>query len=136
MEIKNLNWKDTLDIRHRVLWPNKSKTFCFVEGDKHANHYGAFVKGSLIGVASTYKNDDSVRLRKFAADNNFQGKGLGSQLLTYIIETERSNGLLKFWCDARTSAVNFYEQFELSKEGDVFYKSGVSYYKMSLNLQG
>jgi predicted GNAT family N-acyltransferase len=133
--IKNINYLECLDIRHKVLWPSKPKEFCIVAGDKEANHYGAFIEGKLLGVASTYQNDSSVRLRKFAVDKVFQGKGVGSQLLSNIIETERANTRQIFWCDARASAVNFYNKFGLTKQGEVFDKSGVLYYKMSLSLQ-
>ena len=34
IEIKGIDFKDTLDIHQRVLWPNKLKTFCIVAGDK------------------------------------------------------------------------------------------------------
>ncbi len=134
MNIKRIDWQDTLEIRQKVLWPNKPKEFCIVEGDEFANHYGIYGKNKLIGVASTYKNENSVRLRKFAVIQENQGEGYGRKLLKRIIELERESGSGIFWCDARESAVSFYKQFGMEVEGSVFYKSEVSYFKMSLDL--
>lgn len=135
IKIKKISAKDTLNVRHSVLWPNQSKSFCIVEGDDDAKHYGIFIENELIGVASTYSQENSVRLRKFAVSNRYQGNGYGSRLLKHIIESERLDNIDMFWCDARESAVMFYKHFGLSVEGDVFYKSDVAYFKMSLNLQ-
>jgi len=133
--IKRINAQETLDIRQRVLWPNKTKEFCIVEADDVANHFGIYDENKLIGVASTFSNENSVRLRKFAVLNEYQGKGCGRKLLKRIIELERENGSEVFWCDARESAVSFYKQFDMEVEGSIFYKSEVPYFKMSVKLQ-
>ncbi len=135
MKVKRIDWQDTLDVRHKVLWPNKSKEFCIVDGDKSAKHYGIYKEDKIIGVASIYRNANSVRLRKFAVDEKYQGYGYGSKLLKRIIELEQEDGSEIFWCDARESAVGFYKQFGMYVEGDIFHKSGVPYFKMSRNLQ-
>ena len=135
MKVKRIYWQDTLEIRRKVLWPRKSKEFCVVEGDDVAKHYGIFNKNELVGVASVYSDENSVRLRKFAVNRQYQGKGYGSKLLKRILELEKKDSSGNFWCDARESAVSFYEQFGLCIEGDIFYKSDVAYFKMSLNLQ-
>lgn len=135
MDIRKINWQQTLDIRHRVLWPNKSKAFCIVEGDETANHYGIYIENSIIGVASTYRNANFVRLRKFAIELKYQKHGYGSHLLRRIIELEKAQGSGVFWCDARQSAIGFYQQFGLRVEGDIFQKSGEPYIKMCLDLK-
>ena len=135
MKIKEVDWKAVLDVRHQVLWPNKSKEFCIVKGDKTANHYGIYCENELVGVASTYRDKNSVRLRKFAVIEKYQGKGYGSKLLKKIIKLERKNVSDIFWCDARKTAVSFYQQFGMEVEGEVFYKSEEPYVKMLLNLQ-
>lgn len=97
-------------------------------------HYGIFVDNRLVGVASTYDDAGSVRLRKFAIESEFQGLGLGTALLTHIIDKVRNTGSSKFWCHARESALGFYSRFGLHAEGEKFYKSGKPYYQMSVTL--
>ena len=61
-------------------------------------------------------------------------KGIGSQLLSFILATVEERGITYFWCDARESAINFYKKFGLKSEGLKFYKSEVAYYKMAVNI--
>jgi len=123
--ITEIHSEATLELRQKVLWPNESCDFCRVEGDEQATHYGAYSNDVLIGVASVYEHSGSVRLRKFAVEEEHQGNGIGSAMLTHIT----------FWCDARQNATEFYERFGLRIEGDSFYKSGIAYYRMTLELR-
>lgn len=134
MKIAQIDFDDTLDIRQKVLWPTKPREFCVVDGDEQATHYGVFSDGRLVGVASTYEQSGSVRLRKFAVDAEFQGSGFGSALLTHIINEVKDSGSRNFWCDARETALNFYHRFGMLPEGDRFYKAGVPYYTMSISF--
>ena len=45
-----------------------------------------------------------------------------------------TSGIDYFWCDARKSAVGFYQKFGLDKQGEEFTKSGIPYYKMAVKL--
>ncbi|PWQ97895.1 GNAT family N-acetyltransferase [Leucothrix arctica] len=134
MKIETIQWQDALLIRHQVLWPSKPPSFCQVQGDETANHYGAFIKGELVCVASVYIDGRSARLRKFATLPECQGKGIGSQVIAHIMETLRDECVERFWCDARTSAVSFYQRFGLEQQGEEFLKSGVPYFKMEISV--
>lgn len=47
MDVRKISAEDTLALRHRVLWPDKSVDFCRLEEDEASLHFGAFVAGSL-----------------------------------------------------------------------------------------
>ncbi|MGF1887175.1 GNAT family N-acetyltransferase [Photobacterium profundum] len=132
MNIQQVTWEEALPLRHRVLWPNKSVSFCKVKGDESATHYGAFINGELVCVASVYIDGNEARLRKFATLHEHQGKGIGSKIIEYIVLNLKCLNVRYFWCDARTTALGFYQKFGLEVEGCEFDKSGVSYYKMSV----
>lgn len=143
MHIEELDWQDTLTIRQKVLWPNKSEKFCHVEGDNEACHYGVFIDKNLVCVASVYlhpiinnKGDftKSARLRKFATLPSHQKQGIGSFVLTHIIHSLKTQSINTFWCDARESAIPFYQRFGLKTEGPRFYKSDIAYFKMQIAL--
>ncbi|QEN04123.1 N-acetyltransferase [Thiospirochaeta perfilievii] len=85
MDIKNITPEEALDIRHQVLWPNKPKEFCKLEDDYKGIHYGGFLNGKLVCVASIFIENNSARLRKFATLTEFQGKGYGTLLIKHII---------------------------------------------------
>jgi len=135
MNIRSINWGDALPIRHEILWPSKPLSFCKVEGDETAMHYGVFIEEKLVSVASVYREGRVVRLRKFATLVEFQGQGIGSRLITHIILELKKLDAETFWCDARLSAAGFYEKFGMERQGFEFFKSGVSYIKMELSLQ-
>jgi ribosomal protein S18 acetylase RimI-like enzyme len=133
MDIRKVTTTEVLPIRHLVLWPNKSLSFCEVEEDSSATHYGAFVDGNLICVASIYINGHEARLRKFATMPEYQGQGIGSKVIQKVVCDLKLANVNYFWCDARTSALPFYEKFGLRVEGEEFQKSDVSYFKMSVS---
>lgn len=131
MKIQQITWEEALPVRHCVLWPNKSVLFCKVKGDESATHYGAFINGELVCVASVYIDGKEARLRKFATVHAHQGKGIGSKVIKYVVLNLKGLNVSYFWCDARTTALGFYQKLGLEVEGSEFDKSGVSYYRMS-----
>ena len=134
MEIRAITWQDALPLRQEVLWPDKPISFCQVDGDEDAQHYGVYKAGSLVCVASVYKNKNVARLRKFATLDVFQGLGIGSRLIKHIMRELQREGIRLFWCDARKTAAGFYEKLGMEKQGEEFNKSGVLYFKMQILL--
>lgn len=134
MEIRKIDWQQAIPLRHKVLWPTKPAEFCHVDGDASAYHIGAFVDDQLVSVASMYPDGSCVRLRKFATDQAYQGRGIGSAVLTQLLLEAKQRQFSVFWCDARESATQFYARFGMKIEGDKFYKSSEAYFKMSVNL--
>jgi predicted GNAT family N-acyltransferase len=134
MKRQTITWQQALPIRHQVLWPEKDPMFCQVDGDETAMHYGVFMEESLVCVASIYIEGSSARLRKFATLPDYQGQGIGTSLIASIMKELTGLGIRHFWCDARTTAFEFYWRLGLDKQGEAFLKSGISYYKMSVEL--
>ncbi|MEZ8312345.1 GNAT family N-acetyltransferase [Vibrio splendidus] len=133
MEIKQLSAIEVLPVRHQVLWPDQPMSFCMVPDDEQATHYGAFVGEQLVCVASIYIQGHEARLRKFATLHDFRGQGIGSNVIDHVISSLKDLNIQYFWCDARTTALSFYQKFGMAVEGSGFEKSGVAYYKMSVH---
>ncbi|UGA55403.1 GNAT family N-acetyltransferase [Vibrio sp. VB16] len=134
MDIRQIDWTQTIPVRHRVLWPDKPPEFCYVEGDEDGLHFGAFENDELVCVASVYIDGDEARLRKYATEIQFQGLGIGTAVLNEVIAYLKMNHINYFWCDARESALRFYGRFGMLSHGERFYKSDVAYYKMGMHL--
>jgi ribosomal protein S18 acetylase RimI-like enzyme len=134
MDIRLITLDEALPIRHCVLWPDKPMSFCKVDGDDAASHYGAFLNNTLASVASIYIEGQVARLRKFATLEDFQGRGAGTQLISHIVAELEQTGIDTFWCDARTTAVGFYKRFGMDVQGAEFVKSGIAYYRMEVGL--
>lgn len=134
LNICTIDWQTALPIRHTVLWPNKPESFCKIEGDETALHFGVYIKGLLVCVASIYINDSSARLRKFATLVEYQGQGIGSKLIAHILNQLKLSDIALFWCDARITAAGFYHKLGMEQQGKEFDKSGILYIKMAVKL--
>lgn len=130
MKIIEIDWQDTIPIRHRVLSPDKSPEYSIVEGDPEALHYGAFIDAKLVCVASIHKDKRSARLRKFATLPEYQGQGVGSKMVKHIVNTLKDAGIELLWFDARETAISFYRRFGFEVFGERFYKGDVPHFKM------
>ncbi len=134
MNIRTISWEQTIPLRHRVLWPNQPPEYCYIDGDEDGQHFGAYIDDKLVCVASVYLDENRARLRKFATDVSYQNQGLGSTVLRYIISSLREAGVEYFWCDARESALGFYQRFGMHKNSERFYKKNIPYFKMEVAL--
>ncbi|MEH6455874.1 MAG: GNAT family N-acetyltransferase [Cocleimonas sp.] len=141
MQIQKLQWQQTLTIRQAVLWPEKPQEFCHVEDDEQALHYGVYIDQALVCVASVYpevvisiNSNNSARLRKFATLVAYQNQGVGSFVLSHIIDSLKTEGISNLWCDARESAIEFYQRFGFQTEGQRFHKGNIPYFKMQMTI--
>ena len=132
--LKPITADQTLALRQRVLWPGKPLEFVRVPKDDTALHLGAFDRDKLVGVASFYPIEDTAQLRKLAVDPAFQGQGIGAKLVLAGAESLRKTDLKTMWCDARVTAIGFYERLGFCIEPRTFDKSGVLYRKAILTL--
>ena len=133
--IQAISAKDTLPLRHKILWPDYPIESSIVDGDETALHFGGFLDENLICVASLFRDGSAVRLRKFATDVNVQGQGFGSAMLQHHLEIALKSGAKVFWFDAREAALPFYERYGFTKEGGHFFKGDIPYFRMSQRLE-
>ncbi len=97
-------------------------------------HVGAFVLGDLIGVGSFFVTLPEAQLRKLAVRPECRGRGIASQIIRFGAAKACARGGRAIWCDARVSALGFYETLGFAVTGDTFDKSGVAYRKARLEL--
>jgi GNAT superfamily N-acetyltransferase len=131
MVVCKIDPEQTIAIRHAILWPDKPAEFCILPDDMQGLHYGVFYQACLVTVASVYIKGKHARLRKFATLGDFQGKGCGTALIRYIIEELTAIKIESLWCDARLTAVAFYNRLGFEVEEPPFLKHGVAYCRMT-----
>ncbi|MCW1890360.1 GNAT family N-acetyltransferase [Vibrio chagasii] len=84
--------------------------FCAVEGDEHASRYGAYIDNQLVCVASVYvQGKQAGGYVKFATLPEYQGQGVGSKVIPRTSSKNYKRIRRYFWCDARTTALGFYQ---------------------------
>lgn len=129
MEVKQIEAKDTYQIRHSMLRKDMPIETCYFDGDHDDNtfHLGAYKDNQLISVASFFlKNSPhfpeeyQYQLRGMATLESFQGKGSSSALLRTAFPIIKRNHVNLLWCNARVGAVGFYEKVGFELASDIF----------------
>jgi len=119
----------TRDLRSRILRPRQLPETLIYDGDDEQDtfHIGAFCNGQLSGIGSVMRRNpagdpspDNWLLRGMATTPETRGSGLGKAILNEAIRycRERDGALL--WCNARTSAADFYQKSGFVIEGEEF----------------
>jgi GNAT superfamily N-acetyltransferase len=124
LDVRQLKSKSEMealyDLRLRVLRPGRSP-HCVRHDrdlDPGAVHIGAFHGARLAGIASLLPAD-GLQLRGMAVEPDLRKSGVGAAILRYAhrIAAERN---LSLWCNARDSALGFYEKSGWVVEGEGF----------------
>ncbi|KAA1472288.1 hypothetical protein DENSPDRAFT_172292 [Dentipellis sp. KUC8613] len=156
-EIRPIAAADTIPVRHAVLWPDFPREHVCLPEDDAGLHFGAFVAGQAEPIAvislfteampvvdgTTSSNQTDMasqnapatifRFRKFACDQRYQGRGIGSALLQHALTHAHAElGAHAVWCDARLSTAEWYQRRGLVPFGEHFYKSSVEYVRMKI----
>jgi GNAT superfamily N-acetyltransferase len=116
-------------LRHSVLRPFEPPEKIVYFGDEAPDtlHAGAFVGGSLVGIASVCRepmpgsqNGAEWRLRGMATVPALRGQGLGRALLEACFAHIREHGGQLLWCNARVAAMGFYDRMGFVAQGQEF----------------
>ena len=100
MIIKQIEAKDTYNLRHEVLRPDMPIQSCQFDGDNDEQtfHLGAYIEEKLVSVASFYlenhkdiEDEYQFRLRGMATLEDMRGKGLSTGLLRTAFPLIKSN---------------------------------------------
>jgi len=132
--IRVIQPEDTYALRHSVLWPDKPLEYVKIEEDNDGQHFGAFHEERLLGVISLFVQNEAARFRKFAVDPRYQRQGIGSELLTRVMQEARRRGARTIACDARQEATGLYYKFGMKPVGLEFYKGPIAYVRMQKAL--
>ncbi|RZK57701.1 MAG: GNAT family N-acetyltransferase [Pedobacter sp.] len=106
-----------------------------------AFHLAFYVDDEIATIASFFPKNYKDRaelgyqLRGMATDTPFLGKGYGKQLVEFAVAYIKKTNAQYIWCNARTSAVKFYEKLGFELVSEEFEIAGVGpHYEMILNL--
>lgn len=122
-------------LRHDVLRPNLPiETACF-QGDElattwHVGLYEGILTDKLMSCCSfflsSHGNKPAWQLRGMATRAKYQGKGYGKEMLGVAEKAIREDSSINmFWCNARLSAIPFYEKMGWEITGPEFDMPGV-----------
>ena len=115
MMIRYIAPADTLALRSLVLRNGKPLSECIFPQDHEGFHLGAFVEERLCSIATFFpetfaeNGPGGYRLRGMATHPDFAGHGLGREMINFAIHELLAVNASYIWCNARSSAVGFYE---------------------------
>lgn len=114
-------------LRAEVLRPGQpvSASAYAQDDDPETLHLAAYDdSGAVVGCATFFPEpldgEPAWRLRGMATASAVRGQGYGGQLLTRGLSELRGRGVPLLWCNARTSAVGFYEGYGFRRRGEEF----------------
>lgn len=96
----------------------------------------AFEEEKMLGCCLLTKIDNqSVRLRQMAVQNNLQGKGIGAAMMNYAENVARDAGYDKIMMHARKNTMEFYKKVGYKVVGNEFEEITIPHYIMEKNLR-
>ena len=105
-------------------------------------HLGYFNQEALVCIVSFHLQNYSniagtgYQLRGMASLPEYQGKGIGTQLVDYAINYLKQQQADHVWCNARKKAMLFYERLGFSVMSDEFEVPGIGpHFAMCLQLK-
>ncbi len=122
--ISEVPYSDVLEIRHKVMYPEKDKEYVALPDDDKALHIGYYKEGMLVSVLSLFLHNRELQFRKFATLSEFQGQGYGSELMKWVLDYAIDMKFERLWCNSRVEKTDFYEKFEFVKTNQIFEKDG------------
>lgn len=132
-EIKKISWRQALELRDKALYGENSQAMAHEQDDELALHYGAFLSGELISVASVYLEPGKAKLKKFATLKPYRQTDVGKRLFDSILQELRGCGIDQLYTEVRVKALSFYRSFGLKLVKPVKHE-GVVYYLMAINF--
>ena len=139
LSIRSVSAAEVMPLRHAVLRQGKPLMAAAYAGDhaEHTFHLAAFEGGEIVGVASFMREPmpgrEGVlawRLRGMAVDERLRGRRVGQRIVDRGIELTREAGGELLWCNARATAVGFYERMGWAAVGEYFEEHGLPHVVM------
>lgn len=100
------------------------------EFDATSNHILASWNDQPAGTARWRETECGMKLERFAVLKPYRGMGVGSQLVTYILN--RIDHAVPIYLNAQESVIDFYSTHGFKVTGDRFFEADIPHKKMIL----
>ncbi len=129
ISVRPITAAEARPLRAAVLRPWRSADESIYPGDDgpESLHAGAFADGEIVGVASVFREPPpgeadarAWRLRGMAVSPAAHRKGYGRALLEVCTAHVAARGGAVLWCNARSTAVEFYRSLGFDSIGEEF----------------
>ena len=131
-------YKQMVELRNEILRKPLGIEFDLKELEREKNDIliAAFEEEKMLGCCLlTRVNNQCVRLRQMAVENNLQGKGIGAAMMNYAENVARDAGYNKIIMHARRTAIGFYEKLGYKTSGEEFEEITIPHIIMEKKLR-
>jgi predicted GNAT family N-acyltransferase len=105
------------------------------EFENTARHFLAFFDSVPCGTARWRFTEKGVKLERFAVLKEFRGKGVGYQLVEFVLRDVKSHQVYsnqKIYLNAQITAMDLYAKSGFKKVGEMFVECDIMHFQMVL----
>ena len=124
------------DIRRRVFIEEQHvpEEIEMDDDDAHAFHALAILDGTPVGCGRFVVHDNEVKIGRMAVLANLRTRGIGREILLYLMRIARERGYRHAVLHAQMTAEGFYLKNGYMPVGEVFEEAGIAHRKMVREL--
>ena len=102
------------------------------DADKNSSHVLAFSEKR--DVVGTGRIEPTGKIARLAVLAEYRGQGVGTAILTRLIDEARQNGFGQVYLHAQTHALKFYKKFGFVSDEEIFSEGGIPHVLARLDL--
>lgn len=130
----NDNEHDWYHIRQTVFVEEQGFKNEFDRIDQRAIHITMYVDEEVAGCARIFRDGDAYRIGRVAILSKYRKHGYGTNLMYYVEQTIREQGVNKIALDAQCEVVPFYEHSGYNVCGKPHFNEHVAHVEMKKDL--
>ena len=122
----NSKWfEQALDLRYRAFYEdlNLPKGITSDELERDSYHLICIHDAKVIGYGRLTIKNDKGKISQMAVDSSTRRKGIGTQIMTRLIQKAKQNNCKMIYLNSRVHAIDFYKRFDFVTVSDVFYST-------------
>ena len=105
------------------------------DADATASHAVAICQGQVVGTGRLVLQDDGdAQIGRMAVDQTWRRKGIGDQILRFLEEEARAQGLRRCVLHAQEYVKSFYAARGYQEQGDTFLEVNIPHIEMLKEL--
>ena len=105
------------------------------EADATASHAVAICQGQVVGTGRLVQQDDGdAQIGRMAVDQTWRRRGIGDQILRFLEEEARAQGLRRCVLHAQEYVKGFYAAHGYQEQGDTFLEVNIPHIEMRKDL--
>ena len=100
-----------------------------IENEEESIHFLLYYRRRPVATARYRTTDKGVKLERFAMLKEYRGKGLGNDLLRFVLNEARKKGK-HIYLNSQARVTGYYEKFGFKRKGEPFYEAGIKHFLM------